>query len=143
MDNELVNLINKFKIKGKIINISFNNTGNINRTYIVTTKDGEIERKYIFQKINNTVFKEPYLLMQNIENVTNYCKEYLKNNNEDHKRGALHVIKTKDGKNVVRTSDNDFYRLYDFVENAVSYDKTEMQKRFIMQGKHLDISLKC
>ena len=77
----------KFRLKGQIIEIKENNVGNINRTYIITTNDNDKKYKYVLQKINTIVFNEPYLLMQNIENVTEYYKAYLKKNNEDTERG--------------------------------------------------------
>ena len=135
MNKELENLVNNFNIKGEIVDIISNNTGNINKTYMVLVNDEGTEKKYVLQKINTTVFNEPYLLMNNIENVTNYCREYLKNNNEDIKRGTLNVIRTKNNKNLYRTKNNEYYRIYDFVENAISYDKTENKDIFYNVGQ--------
>lgn len=137
MRNELENLVKKFNIKGEIKDIICNNTGNINKTYMVVVNENNIEKKYVLQKINTTVFNEPYLLMNNIVNVTNYCRQYLINNNEDIKRGTLNVIKTKDKKNqnLYRTKNNEYYRMYDFVENAISYDKTDNKDIFYNVGK--------
>lgn len=135
MKNELENLVKQFNIKGEIIDIVCNNTGNINKTYMVIVNYNKTEIKYVLQKINTTVFNEPYLLMNNIENVTKYSKEYLKNNYGDIKRGTLNVIKTKDNKNLYRTENNEYYRMYDFVENAISYDKTEDSHMFYNVGK--------
>ncbi|MBQ3021146.1 MAG: phosphotransferase [Bacilli bacterium] len=128
-------IIKNFKIDGEIVSIEANNTGNINRTYMVTVnKDGK-DKRYIVQKINTTVFNEPYLLMNNIENVTNYCRNYLEQNGEDIKRGTLSVVRTIDNKNLYRTKDNEYYRMYDFVENAISYDKAENEEMFYNVGK--------
>ena len=64
-------IISKFNITGKLIKVEENKTGNINNTYVVSfeMEDGEI-RKYLIQKINTTVFTEPYKLLKNIEGVT-------------------------------------------------------------------------
>ena len=39
--------------------------------------------KYIVQKINTTVFPEPYKLMKNIEGVTTYLKKQLEKEYQD------------------------------------------------------------
>lgn len=132
---ELEKLVKKFNINGRIVDITSNNTGNINKTFIVTVKEDNQFKKYVIQKINTSVFNEPYLLMKNIVNVTNYCKEYLKNNNEDYNRGVLNVVKTKNNENVYRTENNEYYRMYDFVENARSYDASENSQMFYKVGE--------
>lgn len=131
---KIEDIINKFALKGSTIEIKENNVGNINKTYIITTKD-EKEHKYVLQRINTTVFNEPYLLMQNIESVTEYYKKYIKINHEDVERGTLSVIKTKNNSNLFRTSNNEYYRMYNYVDNAVTYDKSENAEMFYNVGK--------
>ena len=60
-------IIEKFNIPGELINCEVNNSGNINKTYVATFRreDGSLQ-KYLIQKINTTVFTEPYKLMKNI-----------------------------------------------------------------------------
>ena len=125
----------KFRLKGQIIEIKENNVGNINRTYIITTNDNDKKYKYVLQKINTIVFNEPYLLMQNIENVTEYYKAYLKKNKEDTERGTLSVIRTKNNINLYRTKSDEYYRMYNYVDNAKTYDKSENAEMFYNVGK--------
>ena len=120
----------KFKLEGKIISIKENKTGNINKTYIIITD----KKKYILQKINTLVFNEPYLLMQNIENVTNYYKEYLRKNGGDPERETLSVIQTIDKSNIFR-NDDEYYRMYNYIDNAITYDKSESEEMFYNVGK--------
>src|SRR5574344_2806168 len=103
-------LVSKFNLKGDIVKIEENHSGNINKTYVVTINNNGVESKYVLQRINTTVFNEPYLLMQNIENVTNYYRKYLVSTNGDVSRGTLSVIKTKKGKNLYRTRDDEYFR---------------------------------
>lgn len=118
-------IINKFNISGELIEVIENNTGNINNTYIAVfrTCDGEI-KKYLIQKINTSVFTEPYKLMKNIEGVTSYLKRQLAKN-EDDRHQVLEVVKTKDNKPLCFVENNgerDYYRIYEYIENAVTYD---------------------
>ena len=66
--NDVEKICEQFDIKGSLIDFECKNNGNINKTFLATYKmeDGKINQ-FIFQKINTTVFKEPYKLMKNIE----------------------------------------------------------------------------
>ena len=87
--DKLRQIIEKFSINGLIEDISPINNGIINTTYVATLNDGS---KYLLQKINVNIFKEPYRLMKNIENVTDFIKH-----NDSETRDSLTVIKTKEG----------------------------------------------
>lgn len=131
---EIKKIVEHFNLQGKIIDIFQKNSGNINKTYIVTTQDKEKQRKYTLQKINTTVFNEPYLLMQNIENITKYYRNYLRINNLDEERGTLSVIKTKNNMNLFCTNDKEYYRMYNYIDNSVSYNTLENADMFYNVG---------
>jgi len=120
-------IIQSFNIPGKLIQIFQLDKGNIHKTYVATyEKDGE-EHKYLVQQINNYVFKNPYEVMDNIEKITKHLqKELDKVNDRNHK--TLKVINTIDNKNMLvcknENSVEEFYRVYDFIDNAISYDDT-------------------
>ena len=132
-------ILNKFNIEGELINITENHSGNINKTFVATfkRKDGS-ERKYLIQKINTTVFAEPYKLMKNIEGVTAYLKrQMIKNGDTTHQ--VPEVIKTKDNKSLCYVNDETgtrkYYRIYEFIENAVSYDQSQDKEIVYNTGK--------
>lgn len=120
-------ILDNYNIKGKLINIKEDNTGNINKTYIITFINNDIEYKYLVQQINTNVFNDPYILMENILGVTNYLKEQLVLNNDNNHK-VLEIIKTKDNnpmcyiynKNGVKK----YYRIYKYIDNSISYDKS-------------------
>lgn len=119
-------ILDKFNIEGELVNVEQNNSGIINKTFVATFKreDGA-ERKYLIQKINTTVFAEPYKLMKNIQNVTTYLqKQMVKEGDNEHK--VLEVVKTKDGKALCYINDETgtrkYYRVYEYIENSMSYD---------------------
>lgn len=120
-------ILDNYNIKGNLINIKEDNTGNINKTYIITFINNDIEYKYLVQQINTNVFNDPYILMENILGVTNYLKEQLiLNNDNDHK--VLEVIKTKDNNPMCYIYDDKgikkYYRIYKYIDNSISYDKS-------------------
>lgn len=118
-------ILEKFNIEGKLVDVKVNNSGNINNTYVATfEKEDSTSKKYLIQKINTTVFTEPYKLMKNIEGVTSYLKkQMIKEGDNSHQ--VLEVIKTKDNKSLCYIEDageRDYYRIYEFIENSISYD---------------------
>lgn len=132
-------VISKFNIDGKLIEYKKINSGNINKTYVAKfeMKDKEI-KNYLVQKINTRVFDEPYKLMKNIERITSHLrKEMAKENDNIHK--VLEVIKTKDNKSLcyieTETGSKEYYRVYEYIENAISYDCSIDKKIVYNTGK--------
>lgn len=126
MIEEINEIIEQFDIDGILNDISCKNNGNINKTYMATYKmnNGET-KKFIFQKINTTVFKEPYKLMRNIENITNWIEKKSRFC-DDNKHPYLKVIPTKNKKNLAvildENGEKQYYRAYNCIENSISYD---------------------
>lgn len=130
MNTELKQIINNFKFIGTLSNIEENKQGNINKTYILTYKNKNKTLKYLLQEINANVFKEPDLVMHNIELVTNHINKKLKSN-KDMTHKTLTIIKTLDDKNMyVCTNNNElkYYRAFDYIENCISYDSFKDSK---------------
>ena len=119
--NEYKNIAEQFALEGDLISIEPYGEGHINLTLLVTTS----KKRYILQKMNTRVFTKPAELMNNIVNVT----EHLKNKNQE----TLSVVPTKDGKSFI-LGENCF-RVYDFIENSVTYQTVADSKVFYNSGK--------
>ena len=104
-------VMEKFGIKAKEGGISPYGNGHINDTLLVVAED---EKRYILQRINTNVFRDPDMLMGNIVAVTEYMKEH-----SDAKE-KLYVIPALDGGNYVLHEGN-YFRLYNFID-AISHD---------------------
>lgn len=131
-------IIKKFNIIGELKEIKQITAGNIHKTYVVTSNENGKENKYLFQQINNYVFKNPYDVMNNIEGITRYLQNELdKINDINHK--VLKVIKTVDDKNMVvcknENLQEEFYRVYNYIDNGISYDNSENPKIVRIAGK--------
>lgn len=129
--NEIQKICEQFDIKGEIIkdSIKCHGSGNINKTFIARyiMEDGT-EKSFIFQKINTMVFKEPYKLMKNIENVTGFI-EMKTHFYGDNVHPCLSVIKNKSNKPLAvivdeKTGEKQYYRAYNCIENSISYDNS-------------------
>jgi len=139
-EKELNEILSQFDIDGELLDIpTSKNNGNINKTFVAKYKmnDGEI-KSFIFQKINTTVFKEPYKLMQNIENITNWIEKKSKLA-DDVAHPCLRVIPTKQRKllatNLDKNGEKQYYRAYNCIENSISYDVSTDKKVIYNVGK--------
>ena len=72
------------------------------------------------QRINKNTFKNVDKLMQNIVYVLDYLKEEI-SNIADNKLNFPELIFTKNKKSYYLASDNEYYRIYTFIENTISY----------------------
>jgi len=68
--------INNFNFEGVFIDAIPYGFGHINDTYAITFKNVDATtHRYILQRINSTIFKDPEALMENIERVTTHIKK--------------------------------------------------------------------
>ena len=126
INNDIQKILNYFNIDGELIKIENNKTGNINKTYVAEFLHKKKKKKYLIQRINSNVFTEPFKLMKNIESVTSFLKREL-NALGDTTHQVLEVVKTKDGKSLCVIDDKgirSYYRVYEFIDNSISYDKS-------------------
>lgn len=96
-------------------------SGHINDTYAVTYSQGGISIRYIFQRINHGIFKNPPVLMENIQRVTSHQHKKLEDSDQASRR-ALLLVETTDGVPFYRDNDGNYWRVYIFIENARTYD---------------------
>ena len=116
MTAELKRIGAQFMLSGEFCSYVQMTNGNINATYKVFYKDGEKAHSYIFQRINQNVFKKPIEIMENIARVTTHVLS---------KGGkSLHFYDTADGKNYLFDQDGGFWRVTDFIE-SVTFNSCE------------------
>ncbi len=118
---ELFEILEQFDLPANVKEIKVISNGFINSTYKIFCEDGN----YILQKININVFPRVDALMHNIRLVTEHI--YKKTG-----RG-MYVVLTKNGDTYFR-DDNDFYRMYNFVENSKVYNSVESPEVFYQAG---------
>lgn len=84
--------------------------GHINDTYIT-----EGEPKYILQRINHNVFKNPADVMENISKVCGFLRKKIIAEGGDGDRETLNFITARDGKYYYKTEDGNYFRAYKYV----------------------------
>ncbi|MBQ7547989.1 MAG: aminoglycoside phosphotransferase family protein [Clostridia bacterium] len=92
--------------------------GHINDTLCVSYRQSAGVVRYILQRINTHVFRNPDQLMENVQNVTTYLLEYLRAHGGDVQRGTLTVFPTTDGRTYFRTAAGDCWRVYNYIEDT-------------------------
>lgn len=118
----------KFRLPGKIYSFKLITSGNINFTYKVTYKQGKSIKNYLFQKVNTYVFKSPSDIMENIDKITEHIRE------KNPGKLSLHFHHTENGQNYYMDSDDEFWRIMNFVD-SVSYNTAEDLKIVYSTGK--------
>ena len=118
---EYKSVAEQFSLVGEVQEIAPYGEGHINVTYLVTTD----KKRYIMQKMNTRVFPDSVGLMRNICGVTEHLRA----------RGieTLTVVPTKSGEPFLRSES--CWRVYDFIENTVTYQLVTDKNVFRNSGK--------
>ncbi len=105
-------------------------SGHINDTYCATFDQAGLRVRYVVQRINHHVFKEPLKLMENIDRVTRHALAALKaeGNSESYRR-TLTCIPSVEGKPCAIDAEGNFWRVYPFIEGARGYDQIETDEQ--------------
>jgi hypothetical protein len=121
---ELLRIAECFCLSGEVDTIEPYGSGHINDTFLVTCRPEKEKRvqRYILQRMNHQVFRNPEELMENVVHVTEFLQSKLRESGGDTDREAMRLIPTRDKGFWVKTLRGDYWRVYVFVEGASSYD---------------------
>lgn len=118
MYQKLNGILSRFLFDGDFKSLTAIDEGHINTTYFADFTKG----KYIIQKINTSVFKNPDELMHNITSVTEHLSSTLQKQGEDPSRQTLHFLRTADGMPYYRDSAGACWRSYIYLDNCYTVD---------------------
>lgn len=130
--NEIKTAFDAFQRGGNIVSVNQITAGLINATYLIETDKKE---KYILQKINTFVFKNPDELMENIVGVTKHITEKIKEAGGDYKRENLNFLPCNSGEYYFRDENDGSWRLYIYVDEALTYNKPKDDDTFRNAGR--------
>ncbi len=114
----------QFHIYGDFQNAAPYGSGHINDTYCVSFEQSGCATRYIFQRINHNIFKNPVALMENIQRVTAHLASKA-GENRDFSRRGLTLVATRVGGHYHRDAEGNYWRVYLFIEKAKTYDAVE------------------
>ena len=110
----------QFELGGQFISADRYGRGHINDTFVVSVAKDDGDVRFILQRINQHVFREPLALMENVWRITEHLK--LKS---DESRSCLSLVPTNDGEHCYQDDDGGYWRAYPFIEGACTYDEVE------------------
>lgn len=116
-------LCDVFGIKGTVKESSVISNGNINTTYDVQIEEADGLKRYVFQKLNIFVFKNPKRIMSNIQYITEHIAEKLEEAGESRDE-VMHFLHTASGKNYYM-EDQGFWRISEYVSNTVAINASD------------------
>lgn len=131
---DIIKLASSFRIPSAPVSYKENRTGHINSTYFITCADGS---RYVMQKINTSVFKDPEGLMRNAVAVTRHIVERTEKAGGDTSRCTLRFIPVDgpEGDRYCLSDDGGTWRMYAMIENAFSRQLSDSPEEFCEVGR--------
>ena len=112
-----------FEIFGEFQNYEAFGNGHINDTYAASYVQGGAQIRYIHQRVNHTIFKNPVAQMENIQRVTAHMRAKLPTKSRVRAtREILTVVPARGGKPYFTDQSGNFWRTYVLIEGARSID---------------------
>ena len=118
---KLIDIVSKFEITGKVTDVKPMGEGLINDTYKVFAEGGD-KPKYVLQRINNAIFQDVDMLMDNINKVTKHIRKKGKN--------SLQFLKTNSGKSYYFDGEK-YWRVMVFVPDSITYQAVTPEYSYI------------
>jgi Ser/Thr protein kinase RdoA (MazF antagonist) len=115
---DLRQITEQFQLTGDFLSATPLGNGHINDTYCVACRHG----RFVLQRINHQVFRDPVALMDNVERVTAHL-------------GSPQLIRARDGRPYCRDEAGNFWRMYNFIENARTFDTAESPRQAFEAAK--------
>ncbi len=127
---DLQHIACQFEIQGNVAEVKPLGNGLINTTYLVET-EGDAPN-YVLQHVNNAIFPDVDMLMNNIVAVTSHIRKKLEAaGTPDINRKVLHFVPCKDGKYYF-VHDEKYWRVMDFIPDTVSKSSVTPKSSYIV-----------
>jgi Ser/Thr protein kinase RdoA (MazF antagonist) len=122
---DLHEIIAQFDIPGQFEEVVLIESGHINDTYASRFTSHSGSARYVHQRINTQVFRQPEQLMANIERVTSFARKAIAAARGDPLRETLNLVPSRSGGSFYRTPGGAYWRTYLFIDGARTYDTVE------------------
>lgn len=125
MGHDVAAIAKHFDLRGEPAAVAPLTAGHINDTYVLTARAREETSRYVLQRINHHVFRDPPKMMENIIRVTEHIRGRLQRTDPAMARRQLRVIPARDGRGYCQDPDGNFWRAYNCIEDAFTCDTPE------------------
>lgn len=130
------NIVANFAIEGAIKATKPFGSGHINDTFLITNSDRTCP-DYLLQRINHHIFKDVEGVVVNIARVSAHLETKLKGEFKSEKsvEQVLTLIPTKESVLFLEDKDGNFWRMYQFIKDSISYDLVSSTKQAYEGGE--------
>jgi len=127
---DLAEVARHFDMRGAFVCGEPYGSGHINDTYAAWYDQGGTAVRYIHQRINTAIFKDPVSLMDNVRRVTEHVRAKLAASGaSDLTRRTLTLVPAREGGMFHRDTQGGVWRTYVFIEKAQTYDRMENERQ--------------
>jgi len=124
----------QFDLRGDFVTAELYGSGHINDTYCAVFDQGGTRVRYVVQRINHHIFKNPAALMENIRRVTAHLG-HKSDGQADLSRRVLTLIPARDGQPFYCDAQGNHWRAYIFIEKARTFDAVESAQQAFQAAK--------
>jgi len=125
-EQHLQQISKQFQIYGQILHAEPCKIGHINETYTATYDQAGVLVRYIHQRVNQNVFRDPVAVMDNVIRVTTHLQKKLQAQSaRQMTRRALTVVPTHAGKPYYCDGNGEFWRTFVCVERVQSFESVQ------------------
>jgi hypothetical protein len=133
-DRGVAAAIRQFAIEGEFVEAKAYGSGHINDTYQAVFDQAGVQVRFILQRINRAIFKNPAAMMENIQRVTAHLAAQVAGE-PDCERHVLTLIPARNGRGWHVDADGEYWRVYRFIEKARTYDAVESTDQAFQAAK--------
>lgn len=119
----IASVLTKFGVSFDSFRVETFHSGHINSTHRVDIRFKGKSDSFVLQRINTYVFRDPVGIMQNIGKVTGHIREKMIADGIDPEGRVLEFLKREDGTNYYFEDDSNFWRVYRYIDNTITYDQ--------------------
>jgi Ser/Thr protein kinase RdoA (MazF antagonist) len=134
----------RFALDGRVLSVSPLGEGHINATYVVATEwVGAPGRRYVLQRINRAVFRDPEAVIRNVERVIGHLGSKVREEGGNPEREVLKLIPTLGGDAFLRDSEGEIWRCYAMIEGATARSTLAVPDQAYSVAKAFGRFLRC
>lgn len=117
-------VVRQFAAGGELCSAARYGNGHINETFVAVLAVGAAGRRYVWQKVNDRIFKNVPALMENVRRVTEHVRAKARGSaSEAAARRGLTLVPTVEGAAFARDAAGGFWRCYEFIDGAHTIDR--------------------
>jgi aminoglycoside phosphotransferase (APT) family kinase protein len=136
MQREVARIAANFAVAGELQAVEPFGPGHINDSYRLTYRRGTTTARFLLQRINAAIFRNPPLVMDNIRRVTVHIRQRLELERVgDVLRRVLTLVPTHAGEPYYLDNAASCWRLYPFIEHTRACDSVETSVQAEQAGR--------